>query len=61
MRNYIATIDNGHEFSEIEYTSDYRNESKGNLQDCKDELERRFGWRRASQLEIIKTSYIGRC
>lgn len=35
MRKYLAMLDNGHDYTSIEYYSEHRNGSKANLEDCK--------------------------
>lgn len=37
MRKYLAMLDNGHDYTSIEYYSEHRNGSKANLEDCKRE------------------------
>lgn len=42
IRHYIAIVDTGHDYLQIEYTSEYRNNSKNNLQDCKNTMKRKW-------------------
>ena len=52
---YRAIYDDGHDFGEIEYWSEHRNNSKANLEDAKKELIKKFGWNRAKYLIITQT------
>lgn len=54
-RKYRLIYDDGHDYGEIEYWSEHRNNSKANLEDAKKELARRYGWHRANQLTITQT------
>lgn len=41
-RHYLAMVDTGHDYINIEYDSCYRANSKGNLEDCKKTMKRRY-------------------
>lgn len=52
-RKYIANLDDGHDYSSIEFYSDHRAGSRANKLDCQMEITRKYGFRRAKSL-IIK-------
>lgn len=54
-RKYRAIYDDGHDYGEIEYWSEYRNNSKANREDAEKELVKKFGWNRARQLTVVQT------
>ena len=58
MRKYRASYDDGHDYGEFEYYSDYRKNSKENLEDMKREYKLQYGYTRYK--EIKKFSCIGK-
>ena len=58
MRKYRASYDDGHDYGEFEYYSDYRKNSKKNLEDMKREYKQQHG--SARYKEIKKFSCIGK-
>ena len=52
MRRYMAMGDDGHDYFTFEYESNYRNNSKGNLQDARNTFRRKHGKRK---FKIIDT------
>lgn len=57
MRKYRASYDDGHDYGEFEYYSDYRKNSKRNYEDMVNEFQKRYGYRRFK--EIINIYCIG--
>ena len=55
VRKYIACCDDGHDTIEFEFYSNHRANSKPNKEDAKREEIRKYGWRRATQIEIVST------
>lgn len=58
MRKYRASYDDGHDYGEFEYYSNYRKNSKKNLEDMKREYKQQHGYARYK--EIKKFSCIGK-
>ena len=54
MKKYVAILDDGHDFDEMTYYSNFRNKSKDNLEDARRELYTRKGCS-AKFWEIIDT------
>ena len=52
MRRYMASCDDGHDYFTFEYESEYRNNSKGNLEDARNQYRRKHGNR---QFKITST------
>lgn len=52
-RRYIARLDDGHDYSTIEYYSTHRAGSKANEEDCRREMRRKYGNRMASTNRIV--------
>ena len=55
MKKYLAMLDNGHDYTSIEYYSEHRNGSKANLEDCKKEMVKRWGYKAAQSYKITST------
>ena len=55
MRYYTMVIDDGHDIAYVVYQSEHRNGSKANLEDARDTLNRKYGWREAKHWRIIDT------
>ena len=60
MKHYIAFYDDGHDYGEFEYVSDYRNGSKANMRDAKEEFRRKFGSRLLQKVHIYHTELSNR-
>lgn len=58
MRKYRASYDDGHDYGEFEYYSNYRKNSRKNLEDMKREYKQQHGYTRYK--EIKKFSCIGK-
>lgn len=58
MRKYRATIDNGRDYFEVEFYSEYRANSRQNIDDLKKELKVRYGYKRAESLKIMQVNKI---
>lgn len=54
-RKYRLIYDDGHDYGEIEYFSEHRNNSKSNREDAEKALVKKFGWNRARHLTITQT------
>ncbi len=54
-RKYLASTDNGHDYSSFEFYSEHRAGSKANLEDAKAEMRRKFG-RSAAYTRITNIS-----
>lgn len=55
LRKYLAMLDDGHNYSSIEYYSHHKSGSKANRDDCCKEIQKRYGFKRTQELKIIKT------
>ena len=53
MRKYRACADDGHDFTEFEYYSDYRKNSKKNLEDMKREYKQQHGFTRYQKIKTF--------
>lgn len=53
-RKYRASLDDGHDYSEIEYYSEHRANSKQNIEDCKQAIISKFGYNRYKKLKITQ-------
>lgn len=54
IRYYIAMYDDGHDYGSFTFSSEHRAGSKANMEDARNHVLRVLGYRRASQIEIIK-------
>ena len=54
-RKYRLIYDDGHDYGEIEYFSEHRNNSIANREDAENALVKKFGWNRARQMTITQT------
>lgn len=54
MRKYRASYDDGHDYGEFEYYSDYRRNSKKNNEDMIEEFKKAYGYKRYAQIKNIK-------
>ena len=52
VRKYMAVIDNGHDTSEVFYTSEHRNNSKANLEDARASIPH---WKRRQGFKVSRT------
>ena len=57
-RKYIAYYDDGHDYDDFEFYSSHRAGSKANLGDAKREAISRYGYKRASYIEIYRTELV---
>jgi len=55
LRKYLASTDDGHDYSSFEFYSEHRAGSKANMEDAKAEAQRKYG-HRAKYLRITKIS-----
>ena len=55
MKKYLAMLDNGHDFTSIEYYSEHKNGSKANMEDCKKEIVKKWGYKAAQSYKITST------
>lgn len=58
MRKYRASYDDGHNYGEFEYYSNYRRNSKKNNDDMIEEFKKMYGYKRYTQIK--KFSCIGK-
>ena len=53
MRKYRASYYDGHDYGEFEYYSNYRKNSKKNLEDMRREYKQQHGFTRYQQIETF--------
>ena len=53
MRKYRASYDDGHDYGEFEYYSNYRKNSKKNLEDMKREYKQQHGSTRYKEIKTF--------
>lgn len=58
MRKYRALLDNGRDYLEIEYYSEYKANSRKNIDDLKKELKELYGYKKAESLKIMQVNKI---
>lgn len=58
QRTYLAIYDNGKGYGEFEYYSEYRNNSKKNLEDARETLYRKYGYNRYTRNYEIKQTML---
>lgn len=56
-RQYTATWDNGHEYGEFDFYSEYRANSKANIKDAKEESRRKYGYEKTITSTRLKDSW----
>lgn len=54
MGKYRASYDDGHDYEEFEYYSDYRRNSKKNNDDMIEACKKTYGYKRFTQIKLIK-------
>ena len=57
-RTYIAYYDDGHDYGEFEFNSSHRAGSKDNLEDAKRKARLKYGYKRASHIDIYRTQLL---
>lgn len=53
MKKYRACADDGHDYNEFEYYSNFRKNSKKNLEDMKREYKLKYGYAQYKQVKIF--------
>lgn len=54
LKKYRAFLDDGHDYSEIEFYSQYRANSKKNIEDCERAIISKFGYKQYKTLKITQ-------
>ncbi len=58
-RKYIATLDDGHDYLSIEFSSEHKAGSKANKDDCKQTMIKRWGYKEAQRWKIMNVTLRG--
>lgn len=54
MRKYRAIVDDGRDYFEVEFYSEYRANSQKNLEDARQELIKKYRYKHAKNWKIIQ-------
>lgn len=57
-REYLARLDDGHDYTEITYYSFYRKGSQKNKEDLFDQIKLQWGYNRSRNLKVVSIDRI---